>query len=147
MLKHSTSMSITYSCNYNANRTQIFTLMCEQLHTSATPCNSIPKEFVSGFVHQLARSWYRVNDILFITAMDIWASCETHNSSFCYFFFLFVVFFPSFGMPESKSSVKQKQTLNKMKSERFLNFNGKNRVLFAIVWIWVGRFFDRLLCP
>lgn len=75
--------------------------MCEQHHILSTLYDSIPMEFVSGFIHSLthslihSRSWFRVNDILFITAMDIWASCETHNSSFFYFCAIFPLEAPS----------------------------------------------------
>lgn len=42
-----TQIYITYSCNYHANRTQIFTLMCEQHSILSTLHDFIPMEFVS----------------------------------------------------------------------------------------------------
>lgn len=66
---------------------------------------------------------------------------QLRNAQF--FLFLFLRYFSprsAFSADcRSKSSVKQKQTLNKMRSEGSWT-STKRRVLFAIVWIWVGWF-------
>lgn len=125
--------------------------MCEHhniYHILSPQYDFIPMEFVSGFVYSLtlarSLSWFRVNDILFITAMDIWASCETYNS-----FSIFRYSPPSLRHAEIQVKRETKTNIEWNEERRFLNFNERKSaaVRYCLNLGWLVVFFFWLLCP
>lgn len=91
-------------------------------------------EFVSWFLHFFSR--FRVNDIIYCLLRPWTFEHSCRNAQFFSIFFLLLRW--------SKSSVKQKQTLNKITSEGSWTSTEREECC-SIVCIWVGFFFLLLL--